>query len=62
MVKKNVNLIAEVKFGILFVGITALVTIVGTIDFTPTKSGNIVPEKNPWIGNWTRASAQSGLS
>ena len=62
MVKKNVSLIAEVKFGILIVGITTLVTIVGTIDFTPTKSGNIVPEKNPWIGNWNRAAILSGLS
>jgi hypothetical protein len=62
MVKKNVSLIAELKLGILIVGITTLVTIVGTIDFTPTKSGNIVPEKNPWIGNSNRASIQSGLS
>ena len=62
MVKKNVSLIAEVKLGILIAGITMLVIIAGTIDFTPTRSGNIVPEKNPWIGNWTRASAQSGLS
>ena len=62
MVKNTVSLIAELKLGILIVGIITLVTTVGITVFTPTKSGNIVPEKNPWIGNSTRASIQSGLS
>jgi len=65
MEKNTVSLIAEVKFGILIVGIITLVRIAGTIDFTPTKSESIVPLKilaNPWIGNQTRVSIQSGLS